>query len=155
MPNIPELAKPEIFNQTTWGGRITCRQMHLKVTHSCLPLVGWTTESQYEDALNVVEKKNAVIRLAADRAVKKHPNLDVVYTDVLFRTPLDIKYMANDCFHPNRLGQANMAAILWNEQPWFRGGATQPNGSAPTSANDSDDVHVNHAADGIAEFQKQ
>jgi hypothetical protein len=152
------------------GGRISCREMHLKVHKFCVPLVSWDNKHDYDVDEQIVIDKNQIIARATQTAMKRHPNLDIAFSDKLFHAHISIDLMASDCFHPNRYGQANISKILWEEQPWFRE-PTAPTGPPPpvppasasthTQETGNSQVsthshrpHVNHDGDGVVVVMK-
>ena len=46
-------------------------------------------------------------------------NVEILYSNSLYETPIRQEYMAADCFHPNAEGQEEIARQLWQDQPWF------------------------------------
>ncbi|MCM2321924.1 MAG: SGNH/GDSL hydrolase family protein [Oligoflexia bacterium] len=119
MPAIPDLNRPEIRRHRI-PGSMTCEEVRREVFHSCGHLLNWNTESEYQERMAEVAAKNQVIEESAREAQARHRNLDIKFTNVLFHQKIPAEWLAVDCFHPNKDGQAEISRLLWNEQPWFK-----------------------------------
>lgn len=118
IPKIPDVGIPEIQNHTTLFG-FTCAEFRNQIIGECNDLTTWTTPADYQERLAVVDQINRDIQAVSAEAGRAHPNMRIVYTDRVYRTPIPIEAMAADCFHPNARGQQKLADALWEEQPWF------------------------------------
>jgi lysophospholipase L1-like esterase len=118
MPRIPDVAQPAIAQEHTFLG-MTCQEV-IKMTHYCDPLALWKTPEEYATAMKLVEDKNQVIADVVAEMNRELPQLQMVYSDVFFQQPIVGPKLAADCFHPNQEGQANIARLLWAEQPWYQ-----------------------------------
>jgi lysophospholipase L1-like esterase len=118
MPRIPDLGF-EPFRHHALGRRMTCAAIQ-HLTRFCPALVDWTDPMQYWNNLAVVLKKNAILEHIVQEASRQYPNLDIRYTGALFNADIAVKHLAKDCFHPNALGQSEIADKLWAAQPWFK-----------------------------------
>lgn len=119
IPRIPDLGKPGIVARPTLGG-LTCGEFRRYVFDSCARMVDWKTDAEYHDRLADIERRNGFIQQAVDDASRAHPNLQIVYTNEMYESPISYKLLAVDCFHPNIEGQELIATKLWAAQPWFR-----------------------------------
>lgn len=118
IPRIPDLGKPAIVSRRTIGD-MTCAQFRADIINSCGAMVDWKTDAEYHKDLQSIEARNSVIQEAAEEAGKEHPNLQVVYSNEMYDSPISYNLLAVDCFHPNTTGQALIADKLWAAQPWY------------------------------------
>ena len=118
MPRIPDVAQPAIAQVRTFLG-MSCQEV-MKLTHYCDPLVLWQNEEEYAAAIKLVEDKNQIVAEVVAEMNRELPQLQLVYTDVFYHQKIVSPKLAADCFHPNQLGQKEIAGLLWAEQPWYR-----------------------------------
>lgn len=118
LPKIPDLARIDVTHSKTIFG-LNCRFFRDDLLKSCDPLLNWKSNEEYESRVVIVEHTNKILQEAAADANASHPNLQVVFTDELFSTPIQPDFLAIDCFHPSREGQETISQTLWAQQPWF------------------------------------
>jgi lysophospholipase L1-like esterase len=118
LPNIPDLARPEFAETKTVFG-MSCHVFQEQILRDCNPLLSWKSKDDYEKKVAIVEHTNEILEDSAHDASAAHSNLQVVFTNQLFETPIQSQLLAVDCFHPSREGQEKISATLWAQQPWF------------------------------------
>jgi lysophospholipase L1-like esterase len=118
IPNIPDLAQPQ-FAETKTAFGMTCHFFQEEILKDCNPLLNWKSKEDYEKRVAVVEHTNQILEDGAHEASAAHPNLQVVFTDQLFKTAIQPEFLAADCFHPSREGQETISSTLWAQQAWF------------------------------------
>ena len=119
IPRIVDLGRPAIQNTEVFPG-MSCHKLRDQILKFCNPLTAWVTEAEYRARLAVVTSRNELIERIVHDASLRYPNLDFHFTDAPFNLSLEPSVLAIDCFHPNESGQAMLASVLWNDQPWFK-----------------------------------
>lgn len=119
LPKIPDLAFPEIFNYPVAANK-SCRAEAMNTVKYCNPLLDWTTPTEYANRVDIIARKNAAIKKAISEIAEQYPQFDFSFSDSLFSYKPNINLIANDCFHPNELGQSAISKLLWTDQPWFK-----------------------------------
>lgn len=117
VPRIPDLSLPEIADHPTFLGA-TCRRA-LRTINACQRMIGWKTQDEYLDRVQQVEAANRSIRDTIAKTAAEFPTLQLYFSPGFYEARLQVAFMASDCFHPNQSGQAELARVLWQDQPWF------------------------------------
>jgi len=121
IPAIPDLGRDEILNARNRLG-MTCDMVHRNVYKACPKLIYWKSKGPdgYSRAMDSVISINQAIADSVKDAQRAHPNLDIALSSSVAKVRLVKEILAIDCFHPNRIGQEQISAVLWQDQPWFK-----------------------------------
>lgn len=118
IPNIPVLGRPEIAKHTTMGV-MSCDFFRHEVLGFCKSLTRWDNDADFDEKVLSIIEKNEIIHAVVEEAAQLYPNLQLVYSDALYRFEITTDLLAMDCFHPNQKGQEELSQILWHDQHWF------------------------------------
>ncbi len=119
IPNIPGLSLPEVAQHRAYFG-VTCQAVRDKIVNFCPDLLNWKTPGEYEASLARVRFINQILKETARVAAVRFPTLDIHYDESFSQTQMDPSFLAWDCFHPGRDGQAFLADQFWKAMPWFQ-----------------------------------
>lgn len=119
IPTIPELGQDAIKNYTT-AGNYTCEFIRSDVMNFCNTLTHWNDQTGYQQNIAVIDETNAALVAAAQEASKEFPNLQIHTSSVIHDFNLYVQILGAECFHPNQIGQAQIAEDLWDDLPWFK-----------------------------------
>lgn len=119
IPNIPALSLPEVAQHRAYLG-VSCQTVRDQIVNFCPDLLNWKTPAEYEAALARVRFINEILRETARVAQERFPNLDVHFDESFSQTQMNPSFLAWDCFHPGREGQAFLADLFWQAMPWFK-----------------------------------
>lgn len=120
MPQVYQLGERAIRNRVTGTFFLSCEQVRSNILKFCNPLTHWNTNEEYSSNVKKVQDMNALLADIVQSASWKHRNLDIHFSDALYKQQLTFGTLAADCFHPNIKGQQQVSEILWNDQPWFK-----------------------------------
>ena len=118
LPNVPGLGRQEILETKTMQDQ-NCNQFQTSGHNSCPNLLNYQNEQEYQAAVDKVVAVNGILRSVVEEASAKHPHLEFVFSTKFFETTVLPEWLAVDCFHPNQVGQEELARITWEDQTWF------------------------------------
>lgn len=116
--NIPQLGRPEISTAKTYFGT-SCHHFRDEIIKACRSLHIFNSEQEYRERVDFVRSFNSLLRSTAAEANSEFANLDVRYSDALFKLNITKNMVAVDCFHPDNGAHEIFADLLWKDQPWF------------------------------------
>jgi hypothetical protein len=98
---------------------LTCETIRKRVFPFCPNLIRWNSEVEFEDRMNQVARKNAILERLVHEANERNPELEMVFGSGLAEVRFAPEDLAMDCFHPNAWAQKRMSEELWRNQPWY------------------------------------
>lgn len=118
LPRIPDIGQPEVLNHVLPSGK-TCAYKLYQQDRLCNGLSQWNTPQEYAARIAVVEKMNSILKNLSMEMQHVYPQFQIAYSEQFYHRKIVVEKLARDCFHPNRLGQDEISAVLWADQPWW------------------------------------
>lgn len=118
VPKIADLGEPRVMEYRTTAG-YRCKLIRTTPLSVCRRMTNWTTEEEHQKLNAEIDQVNEILRAETNEAARKFPQLQTFYSPTFSQQQLNPEDLAMDCFHPNANGQAKIAELLWQDQPWF------------------------------------
>ncbi len=118
IPPIPTAGAPEFSNHEVVAG-VTCEKIRRQFFPYCTNLLNWIDEIGFQERMELVRRKNAVLEALVLEAQQTHPELQVAFGASVADARFAPEDLAIDCFHPDLSGQRKLSDALWRDQPWY------------------------------------
>jgi lysophospholipase L1-like esterase len=118
IPPIPTAGAPEFQSHEVVAG-VTCEKIRRRFFPYCTNLLNWVDEVEFQERMELVNRKNAELESLALESGQTHPELQVVFGASVANARFSPEDLAIDCFHPDLSGQRRLSDGLWRDQPWY------------------------------------
>jgi lysophospholipase L1-like esterase len=119
LPPIPLLGTKKVRQHRTLG-IFTCEYLRNEVLKLCGNMTTWESEEEYRQKTDEILYFNEAIRTTIRQTEARHPNLEIAFSETFTHYDIPLRFLAFDCFHPNRAGQEEISRFLWEDQHWFK-----------------------------------
>jgi len=118
IPPVPAAGAPEFRKHEILPG-MTCEKVRAQLFRFCPNLLDWTDEAGFQERMELVRRKNAVLEALVRETRQTHPELEMAFGASVADARFEPEDLAIDCFHPDMSGQKMLSETLWRDQPWY------------------------------------